>query len=948
MGKRWRLAVHDLHGKRLCTLFDTNIQQYGDAYSIKRTRGIDGWKELSFCLSRKTTDSKDNYRCEFVKAENMVYVYEDDECDVFCIKEPSDLHDNSKMQITVNCVHISAELKTKNLYTQFDDMNGIGRCDELITKAIAGTGWTLVACDTFFEADGETEKIRSYSCDAKTGAYNMISGICKLFNARPIFHGYTKQIEIRSIYSHLGWMEILFGKNSDKIQRITNSDNLITRLYVEGEYGDFGYVGIDSVNPTGLPFILNFDYYKELGLFTATHQAAVNTYLADYKTVSDTISLQTEMLLSEQGLLGKLIGNYGYAYYPVSGREIDSENRILGNSISDSDATLSSGDKVAVVYDEGVYRYAEYPLNTSSLTEAIAVIKFYPTITGILAAYEDEEKAARESSEKNISSYLEKINDILNDLEAASENNEVTVAGLKEQYDVDDLRVIKSEDYDMESVQAPQNNESIVEYAYSIGTEEARPVEFEKKRYAEMQNVVVHIDAIEGINNLIATQTENQLEIETEFNVAMGSMLRDGYWSDTNYTVGQEDLLYQDALAISQKMAFPIATYSVGVQNLARLSKYSDEEFDIAQTIRMYDPDMKINDHGIVSKIIDHPDAPLSDTLEISTDILDIGNKTFASILERVTEMAERVRQNRELYERAAAISKDGTIHSDILEGAIDVLKTRLLSTVSNWQTDANGNIVMTSLDGTSAMMLCGSGFMCANTKTEDGAWNWRTFGTGDGFTADMIVTGYLNAERIEARSITVDRLSPNVGSELDISTNTAIELVDGKIGLVVSKDSKIDGEDPSKSELVLTENMVTAISNNIKLVANEIDLSANESIELTVSNSIDKAIGDVEESISKLSQTADGIRLEVEKKVDGDTLRTYLRYENGIVEVGKSDSKYTTQTSDSGFTVLYEGEEMTSMVKNTVSSPVIEARRQFKIGNHIIRKGSSGELIFF
>ena len=143
----------------------------------------------------------------------------------------------------------------------------------------------------------------------------------------------------------------------------------------------------------------------------------------------------------------------------------------------------------------GVYRYAECPLDASSLTEAIAVIKFYPTITGILAAYEDEEKAARESSEKNISSYLEKINDILNDLadstedeseEAASENNEVTVAGLKEQYDVDDLRVIKSEEYDMEAVQAPWNNESIVEYAYSIGTEEARPVEFEKKRYDEM------------------------------------------------------------------------------------------------------------------------------------------------------------------------------------------------------------------------------------------------------------------------------------------------------------------------------------------------------------------------------------------------------------------------------------------------------------------------------
>ena len=315
-------------------------------------------------------------------------------------------------------------------------------------------------------------------------------------------------------------------------------------------------------------------------------------------------------------------------------------------------------------------------------------------------------------------------------------------------------------------------------------------------------------------------------------------MLRDGYWSDENYTIGQEASLYQDALAISGKMAFPIAHYVVGVQNLARLSKYKDEEFYIAQTIRMYDPEMKINDHGVVTKIIDRPDAPLSDSLEISTDVLNIGNKTFASILERVTEMAEKVRRGREIYERAAAISKDGTIKSDILEGAIDILKTRLLSTASNWRTDENGNIIMEALDGTSAMMLCGSGFMCANTKTDSGAWNWRTFGTGDGFTADMIIAGYLNAERIEARSITVDHLSPNVGDELDLRTNTSISMLDGKISFVVEEKEVVD--DPSKTELVLTETMISAISDQIDLKADTIDFSANESITQKVESSIE------------------------------------------------------------------------------------------------------------
>lgn len=67
----------------------------------------------------------------------------------------------------------------------------------------------------------------------------------------------------------------------------------MTRLYVEGEYGDSGYVGIDEVNPTGLSFLLNFNYYRELGVFTAVHEQALSDYLRDIATAksdsSDTV-----------------------------------------------------------------------------------------------------------------------------------------------------------------------------------------------------------------------------------------------------------------------------------------------------------------------------------------------------------------------------------------------------------------------------------------------------------------------------------------------------------------------------------------------------------------------------------------------------------------------------------------------------------------------------------
>ena len=107
----------------------------------------------------------------------------------------------------------------------------------------------------------------------------------------------------------------------------------------------------------------------------------------------------------------------------------------------------------------------------------------------------------------------------------------------------------------------------------------------------------------------------------------------------------------------------------------------------------------------------------------------------------------------------------------------IDVLKTRLSSSVSNWYTDADGNLILESVNGASAMKLCGEGFMIASSRTDDGAWDWRTFGTGEGFTADMLITGFLSADRIRAGTITANKLAADVGETLDLSSNVGINL---------------------------------------------------------------------------------------------------------------------------------------------------------------------------
>lgn len=82
------------------------------------------------------------------------------------------------------------------------------------------------------------------------------------------------------------------------------------------------------------------------------------------------------------------------------------------------------------------------------------------------------------------------------------------------------------------------------------------------------------------------------------------------------------------------------------------------------------------------------------------------------------------------------------------------------------------------SADGASAMTLTGNGFAIADSKNEWGEWNWRTFGTGSGFSADEITTGFLSSDRIQANSISsykLDTQTQNIlgwveGSEVRLS----------------------------------------------------------------------------------------------------------------------------------------------------------------------------------
>ena len=264
-------------------------------------------------------------------------------------------------------------------------------------------------------------------------------------------------------------------------------------------------------------------------------------------------------------------------------------------------------------------------------------------------------------------------------------------------------------------------------------------------------------------------------------------MLKDGYWANSNYAEGQEEYLYLDALDMIEQISKPLVRYTVSMVRFSEETGMPVYDYKINQIVRLYDPDLLINDFAYVKKITLYLDVEKRDSIEISNEDIALTGQSFDSILNRITQLSDLIDQNNSLYGRADAISPSGTILAERLNGTINILRNRLQSSKSSWYTDDDGNLMFESVSGEAAMMLCGEGFMIASGRDAEGRWNWRTFGTGEGFTADAITTGFLSAKRIEAGSITLLQLDPNIGTSISLSDNASITAINGTIQQVAS-----------------------------------------------------------------------------------------------------------------------------------------------------------------
>lgn len=166
---------------------------------------------------------------------------------------------------------------------------------------------------------------------------------------------------------------------------------------------------------------------------------------------------------------------------------------------------------------------------------------------------------------------------------------------------------------------------------------------------------------------------------------------------------------------------------------------YKDlETVELGDMVTVYNPVLQIDIQARVQRREFDPVTGENERVELGND-----DRSLYSAIASARQAAEVVRM---------ITDRKGRIRGELLGGVVDLLTTQLMASgsYSNAQVLKNKGMLLENTNGDSpdfGALYLGPGILAvADTKDSAGSWVWRTFGTGQGFSADEINAGVLNA----------------------------------------------------------------------------------------------------------------------------------------------------------------------------------------------------------
>ena len=205
----------------------------------------------------------------------------------------------------------------------------------------------------------------------------------------------------------------------------------------------------------------------------------------------------------------------------------------------------------------------------------------------------------------------------------------------------------------------------------------------------------------------------------------------------------------------------PKISYEVDIIDLREQPDYGElEYFELGDTITVIDELLGIE---VKARIVEWEYNPLrkeNTRVKLGNILSDIKG-SLSGITENkkaLQEFKKEVSESSKDWDKIKRITNDlGQVIASEIAGTLNTSKTLVSNTTGTVTLDSNGLLIHdqpTESNSKWAMRLNSTGFMIANSKLPDGSWNWRTFGTGAGFTADSLVAGIIKGLEIQGVNI--------------------------------------------------------------------------------------------------------------------------------------------------------------------------------------------------
>lgn len=244
------IAIAKPSGKKI----GTKIGKIKDFSNPSLKLSLGRLNEISFTVPYKVERRHklvDNKIIDKLKNRYLLYVKWNNVSEWFIINEISDSVDDGSEGLSVHAFSLGHELADK-LISQISNEEPVTP-RTILTTALSSTNWSVGTID-----ERIINKYRSFDV-TETTVLDFLSTIADTYGAILVFDSENRRIDLihPDNYKFNRGFRISYGHYLQSLSRVSNSDDMTTRLTVSGKDG----LGINTINPTGANYIESFAYF---------------------------------------------------------------------------------------------------------------------------------------------------------------------------------------------------------------------------------------------------------------------------------------------------------------------------------------------------------------------------------------------------------------------------------------------------------------------------------------------------------------------------------------------------------------------------------------------------------------------------------------------------------------------------------------------------------------